>query len=97
MATNREPTSANMMVKGIPRMNCPVSPVMNNRGINARTVVRVEDVMAPRTSPLPSNTAAILSFPRPICRWIFSTTTMPLSTNIPRTITIAAKVIWFRV
>ncbi len=59
------------------------NPPVNTIGIKTATVVNVEAVIAIDTSFVPSTDAAILSTPKLLFLYIFSRTTIELSTNIP--------------
>ena len=71
------------MVSPISTNNCRVIPSVKTIGKNTHTVVRVEAMMAPATSPAPSTAASFALRPSFLIRYIFSITTMELSTSIP--------------
>ena len=56
---------------------------MNNTGTKTAIVVNVEAVIAMPTSFEPTTAASINGAPSSLCRKMFSSTTMPLSTNMP--------------
>ena len=60
-------------------------------------VVKVDAIMAPPTSAVPLMAASFTETPCSICRKIFSTTTIALSTSIPAPNARPPKVIIFRV
>ena len=71
------------MVSDIGSSNSLVIPLVNTIGKNTQTVVRVEAITAPATCLLPCTAARGASTPRLRSRYIFSITTIELSTNIP--------------
>src|SRR5690606_31565206 len=85
IATKREEPKTMERVIGKYFMNSPMMPGQRPRGTKAATVVRVEMMMGKAISPIPCLEAWILDIPSSsIRRYTFSTTTIPLSTNIPR-------------
>jgi hypothetical protein len=96
MATNKDDpkTTDNVMGKYI--MNSPITPGHIPRGINAATVVNVETIIGNAISPIPFFAASIRVIPSvSIRRYTFSTTTIPLSTNIPSPIMSPNKIMVF--
>ncbi len=71
------------MVNPISTNNCLVIPSVNTMGKNTQTVVKVEAMIAPATSFAPSMEASRILFPSLRIRYIFSITTIELSTSIP--------------
>ena len=67
------------------------------KGKNAARVVAVEAIIGQATSPTPCFAAWILGIPSSISLYTFSTTTIPLSTNIPSAITRENRTIVFSV
>ena len=79
-------------------MNSPINPGQAPRGIKAAIVVAVETIIGNAISPIPALAAAIRDIPSfSIKRYTFSTTTIPLSTNIPSPITSPKRTIVFMV
>ena len=79
-------------------MNSPIIPGHPPRGINAAIVVAVDTIIGIATSPTPAFAAWILDIPSfAISLYMFSTTTIPLSTNRPNPITRPNKTILFNV
>ena len=58
-------------------------PSVNTIGRNTHTVVRVDAVIAPATCFAPETAACTFEYPRFLKRYVFSITTMELSTSIP--------------
>ncbi len=72
------------MVSPISTKSCLVIPDVNTIGRNTHTVVRVEAIIAPPTCRAPSIAAFLADSPSSLrIRYIFSITTMELSTSIP--------------
>ena len=71
------------MVSPMSTNSCLVIPSVNTMGRNTQTVVRVDAAMAPATSLAPSMAASFTEYPSLRRRYIFSITTMELSTSIP--------------
>ena len=65
-------------------MNSLIKPGHKASGKNAANVVAVEAMIGHATSPTPYLAASYGLYPSSIKRYTFSTTTMPLSTSIPR-------------
>ena len=65
-------------------MNSPIIPGQRAKGTNAASVVAVEAIIGHATSPIPFLVASNASKPPSINLYTFSTTTIPLSTNMPR-------------
>ena len=83
-ATNREELNTMISVIGRYFMNSPIIPGQIASGINAASVVAVEAIIGQATSPTPYLAASNALMPSSsISRYIFSTTTIPLSTSIP--------------
>ena len=85
MATTREEPRTIESVIGKKIINSPITPGQKPKGRNAATVVAVEIIIGYAISPIPFFAASmefILSFS--INLYAFSTTTIPLSTSIPR-------------
>ncbi len=70
------------MVSPISTKSCLVMPSVKTIGKNTQTVV-VEAIIAPATSLAPSIEASRILFPSLLIRYIFSITTIELSTSIP--------------
>ena len=92
-ATNREDPRTMMSVMGKYFMNSPMSPGQKARGVKAARVVPVEAMMGHATSPTPYLAASKGEKPSSMKRYTFSTTTIPLSTNIPNARTNAKRTI----
>ena len=95
--TKSEDASTTMSVMGRNFMNSPIMPGHNSSGTNTATVVAVLAMIGQATSPMPFLAARIGDCPSLIRRWVFSITTMPLSTSMPRASTSAKSTIMFRV
>ena len=65
-------------------MNSPIIPGHKAKGTKAANVVAVEAIIGQATSPIPFFVASIALNPSSINLYTFSTTTIPLSTSIPR-------------
>ena len=96
-AINREAKRAKDIVRARLLDNLPAMPAEKIRGINTETVVSVEAVIAIPTSVVPCIAASFLLLPSSIFRYMFSITTIELSTNIPTPRAIPARVIMLRV
>ena len=96
-ATNKEEESTIISVIGRNFMNSPIKSFQKSSGTNAATVVAVEAIIAVATSPTPSLDASAGLLPSPRSLYIFSTTTIPLSTSIPSASMRENKTIIFRV
>ena len=83
-ATNKEEPKTIISVIGKYCINSPIIPGHKARGTKAANVVAVEAIIGQATSPTPFFVASIAPNPSSINRYTFSTTTIPLSTNIPR-------------
>ena len=66
------------------RIKLPTNPGQKTIGKNAAKVVAVEAIIGRATSPVPLLAASMLLYPFCLNRYTFSTTTIALSTNIPR-------------
>ena len=98
IATNKEEPKTTDNVMGKITINCPIIPGHKPKGIKAATVVAVEIIIGKAISPIPFLAASILVNPSSsIKRYTFSTTTIPLSTNIPSPIINPNKTIVFNV
>ena len=78
-------------------MNSPMIPGQSAKGKNAARVVAVDAIIGKATSPTPSITELTGDFPSSMCRYIFSTITIPLSTSIPSARTRENRTITFKV
>ena len=78
-------------------INFPTIPSHKTSGKKAAKVVAVEAIIGKATSPTPCLVASSLGIPSSIKRYMFSTTTMPLSTNIPKAMTKENKTMVFKV
>ena len=96
-ATNKEELNTIISVIGSHCMNFPIIPSHMIKGKNAARVVAVEAIIGQATSPTPCFAACILGIPSSISLYTFSTTTIPLSTNIPSAITREKRTIVFSV
>ena len=65
-------------------INSPVTPGQKSNGTNAAKVVAVDDIIGIAISLTPLFTASSLFMPCSCKRYTFSTTTMALSTNMPK-------------
>ena len=90
--TNSDARSAIVTVRAKGRNNSPVSPPTSAIGRNTATVVIVEAVTAVATSRTAERMAGSFSSPRPMCRLMFSITTMESSMTRPIAIVSAANV-----
>ncbi len=98
IATNKEEPKTIDKVMGKIIINCPIIPGQRPKGTKAATVVSVEIIIGNAISPIPFLAASILLIPSSsIKRYTFSTTTIPLSTNIPRPIIKPNNTIVFKV
>ena len=98
MATNKDEPKTIDNVIGKITINCPIIPGQRPKGIKAATVVAVDMIIGKAISPIPFLAASILVIPSSsIKRYTFSTTTIPLSTNIPSPIINPNSTIVFRV
>ena len=96
-ATNNEELRTIISVMGNHCINFPIIPSHKISGKNAARVVAVEAIIGKATSPTPSFAALIRGIPSSINRYTFSTTTIPLSTNIPSAMTNENNTIVLRV
>ena len=83
-ATTRDEVNTTIRVMGRCFMNSPMISFQNTNGKNAARVVAVEAIMGMAISPTARQAASHKGTPCRTKRWIFSTTTMALSTSIPR-------------
>ena len=98
MATNKEDPNTTESVIGRYIINSPITPGQSPRGIKAAIVVAVEIIIGIAISLIPCFAASILGIPSSsIKRYTFSTTTIPLSTNIPSPIINPKRIIVFMV
>ena len=97
IATNNEDPNTTESVIGKYFINCPKIPGQKASGTKAATVVSVEIIMGKAISPIPFFAASVLDMPSPIRRYTFSTTTIPLSTSIPRPMIIPKRIMVFKV
>src|SRR6056297_363011 len=98
MATNKEEPSTTDNVMGKKIINSPIMPGQVPNGTKAATVVAVDMIMGMAISPIPFLAASLRDMPScSIRRYTFSTTTTPLSTNIPNPIMRPKRIIVFRV
>ena len=95
-ATNKEEPKTIINVMGKYCMNSPIIPGHNANGTKAAKVVAVEAIIGHATSPIPFFVASKESSPSSINRYTFSTTTIPLSTNIPNANTKEKRTIIFK-
>ena len=86
-ATNNDELKTMIKVIGSHCINLPTIPSHKISGKNAASVVAVDAMIGRATSPTPCFVASNLLTPSSINRYTFSTTTIPLSTNIPSAIT----------
>ena len=92
-----EPNTTDSVI-GKQTINSPITPGHIPKGINAATVVAVEIIIGNAISPIPFLAASTLFKPSSsIKRYTFSTTTIPLSTNIPSPIINPKRIIVFMV
>ncbi len=82
-ATSREELKAIIKVMGRNLINCPIICCQKSRGTNAPRVVRVEVITGQATSSVAAAAASERDLPSWICRYMFSTITMALSTSMP--------------
>ena len=82
-ATNSEAKRDTATVRARPRETLPAMPAAKNIGRKTATVVKVEAVIAPPTSLVPSMAASKRPLPPSMCRKMFSMTIMALLTSIP--------------
>ena len=82
-ATRRDEPSTIIRVMGKYCINSPIIPGHRARGTKAANVVAVEAIIGQAISPTPFFVASKEPIPSAISLYTFSTTTIPLSTNIP--------------
>ena len=82
-ATTKEANSENTTAKAKSPKIWPATPSTNTMGKNTATVVKVEAVTACATSRVPDTAANRRSEPCSRWTWMFSRTTIALSTSIP--------------
>ncbi len=82
-AIRRLASSEYAIVSPMSTKSCLVMPSVNTIGAKTQIVVSVEAIIAPATSLAPSIAAARILLPSPRNLYIFSITTMELSTSIP--------------
>ena len=95
-ATNREEPKTIIRVMGRYCINSPIIPGQSAKGTKAAKVVAVDAIIGQATSPIPFFVASKAPKPSSINRYTFSTTTIPLSTNIPKAKTREKSTIIFR-
>ena len=95
--TNRDAASAIVTVSANGRNSSPVMSPTRASGRNTATVVRVDAVIAPATSRTADLIASILVSPSPMCRLMFSITTIESSTTRPIAIVSAPSVMMLSV
>ena len=91
--TNSDDSSAIVTVSANGRNSSPVMSPTKATGRNTATVVMVDAVTATATSRTAVLMATSLSSPRPMCRLMFSVTTIESSTTRPIAMVSAASVI----
>jgi hypothetical protein len=96
-ATNSEQASANTTTSASVWNSCPLVVRMNTTGRKMTQVVSVDAMTAPVTSRVPTLAASTRERPSCLCRAMFSSTTMALSTMSPMPRARPPKVIWFSV
>ena len=95
-ATNNDDPKTIIKVMGKYCINSPIIPGQSANGTNAASVVAVEAIIGHATSPIPFLVASNAFKPSSINLYTFSTTTIPLSTNIPRANTKEKSTIIFK-
>ena len=95
--TNSEAVKDKVTVKAKSLNTVPIIPSINTIGINTAIVVKVDAVIAMPTSDAPFIAASCLEYPSVLKRYIFSNTTIALSTNIPTANANPPRVIMFNV
>ena len=97
-ATARLASSEYAIVSPMSTNSCLVIPLVNTIGRNTQTVVSVEAMIAPPTCLAPSMAASLAEAPSSfLMRYIFSITTIELSTSIPTPSASPDKEMMFRV
>ncbi len=92
-ATNNDEESTIIKVIGNKPIKLPIIPGQNISGKNAANVVAVDAIIGQATSPTACLVASKVLYPLSINLYIFSTTTIALSTNMPNASTKPNKVI----
>ncbi|CAI8174238.1 MAG: Uncharacterised protein [Crocinitomicaceae bacterium] len=95
-ATNNDEPKTIIKVIGRYCINSPIIPGQSANGTKAASVVAVEAIIGQATSPIPFLVASNEFNPSSISLYTFSTTTIPLSTNIPRAKTKEKSTIIFK-
>ncbi len=96
-ATKSEDPKTTDKVIGKYIINLPIIPGQKPSGAKAATVVAVEAIIGHAISPTPCLAASLGDIPSANKRCTFSTTTIPLSTSIPKPITKPKSTIEFSV